>query len=163
MHEIERKFLLRRPARTIVAEAQAAGTLLETFAIEQRYLSDAGDWTLRCRRIIRPTSTTCFLTMKRRVTDRKCIELETVVDCRFYDQMASQCGPTLTKTRSKIEVGHHVWEIDIFDNPELAGLEIAEIELSSEKEKFAMPSWAGKDVTSQKRYKNARLVRQLAA
>jgi adenylate cyclase len=146
-----------------VAEAQADGSLLESFQIEQRYLGDAGRWTLRCRRIIRPSSTTCHLTMKRKVSDLKCVELETVVDCGFYDQMASQCGPTLVKTRHKIRHGDHVWEIDVFENPELAGLEIAEIELGCEDEAFAKPKWAGKDVTHRKRFKNSRLCEQLAA
>jgi adenylate cyclase len=32
---------------------------------------------------------------------------------------------------------------------------IAEIELSSETEQFELPSWAGREVTSEKRYYNS--------
>src|SRR3546814_11134170 len=76
--------------------------------------------------------------MKRRISNERCVELESPVDAQFYEDMASQCGPALTKTRSKITVGSHVWEIDVFDTPELWGTEIAEIELSSEGEEFAI-------------------------
>lgn len=163
IHEIERKFLLKHPAYLIIAEAEAKGVLIESFSIEQRYLSDAGDWTLRCRRITRENGYTCYLTMKRRISDQKAVELETEVDCLFYDQMASLCGPTLHKTRTKIQHQGHVWEIDVFHNPELNGLEMAEIELKAEDETFAKPKWAGKDVTCRKRFKNTRLVQRIAA
>src|SRR3546814_11629651 len=85
--------------------------------------------------------------MKRRISNERCVELESPVDAQFYEDMASQCGPALTKTRSKITVGSHVWEIDVFDTPELWGSEIAEIELSSEGEEFAIPSWLGTEIT----------------
>src|SRR3546814_6345048 len=73
--------------------------------IEQRYLEDAGEWTLRCRRTSTLNRVQCFLTMKRRISNERCVELESPVDAQFYEDMASQCGPALTKTRSKITVG----------------------------------------------------------
>src|SRR3546814_118797 len=121
MYEIERKFLLNRPAAEIILEARTAGHLVENLQIEQRYLEDAGEWTLRCRRTSTLNRVQCFLTMKRRISNERCVELESPVDAQFYEDMASQCGPALTKTRSKITVGSHVWEIDVFDTPELWG------------------------------------------
>src|SRR3546814_16810041 len=67
---------------------------------------------------------------------------------------SAQCGPAITKTRSKITVGSHVWEIDVFDTPELWGTEIAEIELSSEGEEFAIPSWLGTEINGARAYTN---------
>src|SRR3546814_5814863 len=66
------------------------------------YLEDAGEWTLRCRRTSTLNRVQCFLTMKRRISNERCVELESPVDAQFYEDMASQCGPALTKTRSKI-------------------------------------------------------------
>src|SRR3546814_1389479 len=97
------------------------------------------------------------LTMKRRISNERCVELESPVDAQFYEDMASQCGPALTKTRSKITVGSHVWEIDVFDTPELWGTEIAEIELSSEGEEFAIPSWLGTEITGDRDRKSTSL------
>src|SRR3546814_16669080 len=88
--------------------------------------------------------------MKRRISNERCVELESPVDAQFYEDMASQCGPALTKTRSKITVGSHVWEIDVLDTPELWGTEIAEIELSSAGEEFAIPSWLGPEITGER-------------
>jgi CYTH domain-containing protein len=164
MYEIERKFLLSRPAAEIILEARTAGHLVESHQIEQRYLEDTGEWTLRCRRTSTLNSVQCFLTLKRRISSERCVELESPVDVQFYEDMASQCGPALTKTRSKITVDSHVWEIDVFDTPELWGTEIAEIELSSEGEEFAIPSWLGAEITGDRAYTNeamAAKVRQI--
>jgi adenylate cyclase len=164
MYEIERKFLLNRAAAKIILEARNEGHLVESLEIEQCYLEGAGEWTLRCRRTSTVDSINCFITMKRRVSDQRCIELESHVDLQFYEDMASQCGPSLAKTRSKIAFGSHVWEIDKFKTPELFGMEIAEIELSDEGEEFAIPPWLGPEITGGRAYTNeamAAKVRQI--
>ena len=48
------------------------------------------------------------------------------------------------------------WDVDEFlgDN---AGLVVAEIELTSEDQPFARPSWLGKEVTEDSRYYNSNL------
>jgi adenylate cyclase len=50
----------------------------------------------------------------------------------------------------------HTWEVDEFhgDNE---GLVVAEIELKSENEDFAIPDWIGKEVTPDERYYNMNL------
>ena len=65
--------------------------------------------------------------------------------------------PLIEKTR--FVVGHegHAWEIDVFEG-ENSGLVVAEIELESADEEFALPAWAGEDVTGDVRYYNQRLV-----
>ena len=58
------------------------------------------------------------------------------------------------KHRYEIQVGKHVYEVDVFHG-ENEGLIIAEIELSSEQEVFEKPNWLGKEVTGDNRYYNS--------
>lgn len=66
--------------------------------------------------------------------------------------------PQIEKTRYHVPVGAHTWEIDVFagDNE---GLIVAEVELGSEDESFAMPEWAGREVSDDTRYYNVCLVK----
>lgn len=65
-------------------------------------------------------------------------------------------GPLIEKNRHFVEIAGKVWEIDEFfgDN---AGLIVAEIELEDEQESFAMPAWAGQEITPDLRYYNVSL------
>lgn len=63
----------------------------------------------------------------------------------------------IDKTRYIVPAGDgHIWEVDEFHG-ENEGLVLAEIELRSENEPFSVPLWAGKDVTSDRRYYNSYL------
>ena len=80
-----------------------------------------------------------------------------VADAReILDQLCSQ--PLLEKTRHYLRYGAHVWEIDVFEGDN-AGLIVAEVELSHPDEKFLKPAWAGEEVSHQRRYYNAYLVK----
>jgi adenylate cyclase len=68
-------------------------------------------------------------------------------------------GSVIEKTRHLVKHGAHTWEIDVFEGDN-AGLIVAEIELSEEKEMFELPEWAGKEVSEDPRYLNASLVTQ---
>ncbi len=50
-----------------------------------------------------------------------------------------------------------IWEVDVFEG-ENKGLIIAEVELKSENQKIKIPSWIGKEVTNDRRFRNANLV-----
>ena len=153
MYEIERKFLVRRPLSEIVAEAKRS-------RIEQCYLPGTGDWAIRARKRISDSGTVYLLTMKKRQSDRINVELETLVPQEMYAQIECVCGhDPLAKNR--YVVGR--WEIDEFLNPELDGLIVAEIELSSENEAVDMPDWLGEEVTGQYEYANASIARRLGA
>ena len=65
--------------------------------------------------------------------------------------------PIIEKTRFVVEHAGHAWEVDVFEG-ENSGLVVAEIELQSVDEAFALPTWAGEDVTGDVRYHNQRLV-----
>ena len=64
--------------------------------------------------------------------------------------------PMIRKTRYVVEYEGHVWEVDEFHDKN-SGLIVAEIELNSEDEKFIIPSWIEKEVTSDYRYLNSNL------
>ena len=65
--------------------------------------------------------------------------------------------PYIEKTRFHVMHEGHEWEIDVFagDND---GLIVAEVELDSLDEEFALPDWAGDDVSDDPRYYNVCLV-----
>jgi len=65
--------------------------------------------------------------------------------------------PFIEKTRYGIQVGTHVWEVDIFQG-ENEGLVLAEVELAHESEQFDLPDWVRKEVTDDSRYYNANLL-----
>ena len=159
-HEIERKFTVKWPLDTILAHSPP----VRRAQISQAYFSDSGDWTVRIRQKVCEGEATHYLTMKKRVNNIRCIEMETKITPEFYESMVLQCGPALTKVRYEIPAEDgHLWEVDAFDQPELDGLVLAEIELSDEDTTFQMPEWADTDVSDKKRYKNARLVKRLSA
>lgn len=58
------------------------------------------------------------------------------------------CPHKLEKTRYKVLVGNHVWDVDVFSS----GLVTAEIELFSEDEEFKRPDWLGEEVTGKPEY-----------
>lgn len=157
MHEIERKFLVTKPLTEIVGNDNDAFYR----NVEQCYLPDTGEWTVRVRRYTSPTGhfMNAVQTMKRKVNDRKCIELEHAVTQEYFEKVMGQCGKVLRKQRWQIMFGAHVWEIDYF--PQFDGLVVAEIELEDEEELFIHPDWLGKEVTQDKSYKNARMARRL--
>lgn len=67
-------------------------------------------------------------------------------------------GPVVEKTRHLVDVDGHTWEIDVFAGAN-APLVMAEIELGAADEEFAVPAWAGQDVSDDPRYYNVNLAR----
>ena len=65
-------------------------------------------------------------------------------------------GPVIEKTRTKIQQGAHLWEVDEFTG-ENRGLIIAEVELSDPAESVNPPPWIGAEVTGDPRYYNSNL------
>lgn len=66
--------------------------------------------------------------------------------------------PQITKTRYHVPYQGHTWEVDVFAG-ENQGLIVAEVELASEDEAFALPPWAGREVSDDARYYNVCLIR----
>jgi adenylate cyclase len=62
----------------------------------------------------------------------------------------------INKTRYELLIQDKLWEVDEYHSDNL-GLIIAEIELKSESEKFDLPNWIDKEVTSEAKYYNSNL------
>ncbi len=86
-------------------------------------------------------------------------EFEQAIPLEDTERLLLLCEPgVIDKVRHLARVGNHVWEIDVFHGAN-EGLVLAEIELGAEDESFAMPVWAGKEVTGDRRYYNSMLAR----
>lgn len=161
--EIERKFLLLRPASSIEREAINAGTLVSRIEIAQRFVQGTGEWVQRTRQVTdHKGKVTHFLTQKRRVSDLSSVEIEIPIAAEFYHQFTDHCGPMLRKRRIGINAGGMLWEIDRFHNPELEGLEMAEVELTHEGQAISKPDWLGLDVTHDPAYRNFQIAKRLS-
>jgi adenylate cyclase len=144
--EVEHKFL--------VADDSWREAVTGSSEIIQGYLARAGLATVR----VRLAGTRAFLTVKgpSRATARTEFEYEIPVDDARAMLAELADGPVIHKVRHLVPVGEHVWEVDVFAG-ENAPLVLAEVELGDPDEQFAVPGWAGADVSDDPRYFNANL------
>lgn len=182
MKEIERKFLLNVDLDYLLRATNTNddlydglhGTYYDLYTITQHYLKDTGDWAIRVRKKSRDvdygdgriTETEFVQTMKKRICDQSSIEIEEPITEEAFNFLAGDrtlTTPALIKKRHSIDYPNHkyTWEVDEFMNPEYMGLVVAEIELKKVDEVFPMPFWLGKEVTNEKKYRNARMARKL--
>jgi CYTH domain-containing protein len=143
--EIERKFLVQGDAwRT------TEGTIYR-----QGYLNTDKHRTVR----VRVVGDRGYLTVKGITRGATRREYEYPVPVEDASQMLDELceRPLIEKRRYRIAQGDVTWEIDEFVG-ENQGLTVAEVELESEDQAFAKPSWLGEEVTSDPRYYNANLV-----
>ena len=172
MNEIERKFLLNVDLPTLLEGTKTHpdkwGNLVDECRIEQHYLTDTGEWNIRVRKRIWYLAGEwrhcCVQTMKRRITDRKCWEVEEPITTEAFDFLAGNLtlsSPALIKNRYEIKYKGFIWEVDQFLNPEYSDMLVAEIELESEDQMFPLPFWVGKDITGDKHYRNARMAKKI--
>lgn len=145
MKEIERKFL-------VTSRAWKRG---KGVAYRQGYLSSTPERTVR----VRLAGKKAFLTVKGKGKGITRPEFEYPIPLRDAAELLAMCErPLIEKTRYRVKVGKHVWEVDDFHGDN-AGLVVAEIELKSEREQFVLPAWAGKEVSADPRYLNSRLAK----
>lgn len=145
--EIERKFLL---------QGEAWRSLGEPVLLRQGYLSADPARVVR----VRIQGEGAFLTIKGKSEGATRGEWEYPIPVNEAAELLDTlCQPPLIeKTRRRIPVGAHVWEVDEFLGAN-AGLVVAEIELGSEDEAFIKPDWIGTEVTQDARYFNSNLIR----
>ena len=142
--EIERKF---RVADTF----RPTGIGIE---MTQGYLSRDPNKTVR----IRTAGIQGFLTIKGKTEGVRRLEYEYEIPLAEAQELLALCDePLVEKTRYVENYAGHAWEVDVFHGAD-AGLIVAEIELASETEAFALPPWIGAEVTGLKRYYNAALI-----
>ncbi len=147
--EIERKFLVAGDFKQYISACEE---------ITQGYLSSVPSRTVR----IRIKGDKAYITIKGE-SDRKGVsryEWEKEIAVFEARELLKLCEPgIIDKVRHYVIYGNHTFEIDIFrgDNE---GLIIAEIELTEENEAFDKPGWLGEEVTGDKRYYNASLIKE---
>jgi CYTH domain-containing protein len=146
--EIERKFLVTGTAW----KDGASGTLLR-----QGYLSTIKERTVR----VRTEDHRAMLTIKGLTVGVSRLEFEYEIPLadavHMLDALCER--PLVEKTRYRIPVNGHTWEIDEFHG-ENEGLVVAEIELASADDTFDRPDWLGQEVSNDPRYFNANLIRE---
>ncbi len=154
--EIERKFLVQ-------------GTPWQDFdntgiIVKQGYLSTEAHCVVRvrlCTPLQKNEQHSAFITIKSRVTDVSSHEYEYAIpfhEAEFILNTLIENSP-VEKIRHRIPHGEAMWEVDEFLGVN-QGLAIAEIELKSEEESFALPPWLGEEVTHNMRYKNVELAKK---
>ena len=142
--EIERKFLL------------AASPLVKPIRrhkIRQGYIAREGGNVVR----IRQWDDRYILSVKTPTKGVGRYEIETDIGAAEADVLFAACAQVpLEKTRDIYPFGDHIWEVDIFTGAN-KGLIIAEVELTSEHDKVALPDWIGPEVTGFQKFYNANL------
>lgn len=142
--EIERKFLVRH------TDMLAAVTGTE---LSQGYLSHTPEATVR----VRIQADQAWLTVKGRNEGARRAEFEYPIPVEDARALLALCpAGRIEKTRYRLPLGPHVWEVDVFhgDND---GLVVAEVELDHEEEAIQPPDWLGEEVTDDPRYYNSAL------
>lgn len=142
--EIERKFLF---------DPLKLPPLGKPHTIKQGYVPAEGA-TVR----VRLKDDKAYLTLKGKAKALVRSEFEYEIPTKDAQAMLDElCAPPLIeKRRYEVMYEGHLWELDIFEG-ENEGLYLAEIELSSPDEHFALPPWVIKEVTDDRRYYNANL------
>ena len=144
--EIERKFLVKNYDWKRGSEG---------VVFQQGYLSTDSSRTVR----IRLEGKVGKLTIKGRKKGISGDEFEYDIplnDAKYL--LKNLCKqPTILKKRYKVYYRGLVWEVDVFQG-ENKGLVIAEVELKNPGQEIKIPNWVGKEVTSDRRFRNANLV-----
>lgn len=145
--EIERKFL-------VASDGWRRAGAGERF--QQGYLSVEPERTVR----VRLAGERAQLTIKGLTVGATRVEFEYDIPADEARELLALCIPPLIdKTRHRLLIGEHTWEVDEFHGVN-AGLVVVEVELASEDELVVLPEWVGEEVTEQPAYYNANLIRR---
>src|SRR5690554_4812986 len=150
--EIERKFLVTGDGWRAAAH--------DVLPMAQGYINDLGAMDRGAQKAsvrVRIQGDGAFLNLKSRELGSTRQEFDYPIPLDDARALLALCvGGVIDKRRHLVHHEGHLWEVDEFlgDN---AGLVVAEIELASADEHFALPSWAGHEVTDASRYYNLAL------
>ena len=140
--EIERRFLLKND--------DWKEFITKKISIEQGYLSKSlDDWIIR----IRFTGNDFKIAFKKHIESFTNFEFEYSIPQKDGETIMSNLSNTIKKERFYLEVEKKSWIIDCFKEKNYP-LEIAEIELSNEKEDLSLPSFISKEITGLKHFSN---------
>jgi len=144
--EIERKFIVDHNKWAELPKPSGTNYL-------QGYLNDTPGKTIR----VRIAGDKAFLTIKGQMMNTVRNEFEYMIPVQDAKEILKLFAPNhVEKVRFRILFNQKTWEIDVFGG-ENEGLILAEIELSSVGETFAIPSWVGREVTNDPRFLNSYL------
>ncbi|WP_159718302.1 CYTH domain-containing protein [Geminicoccus flavidas] len=148
--EIERKFLVRSAGwREAVTGCRK---------LRDGLLARFGDGKVR----IRIEADKAWMTVKGPRVGIVRAEFQYEIPYLEGEAMLTLCdGPILEKTRHLVPFEGFTWEVDVYENA-LQGLIIAEIELQHADQAFSLPSWVGREVTFDPRYKKANIFKLYA-
>ena len=158
--EIEHKYLIARPDPAVLLSQPGVRVL----SIEQVYLRSEPGVTRRVRRTSENGEVHYYRTEKRRISTMSAYEDESEISLPEYSAAVRESDPKrriIRKTRYKIPFGGFLCEIDVY--PFWKDRAILEIEVPSEGTNPPVPDFVTvlKDVTSDRRYKNAALAKGL--
>ena len=140
--EIERRFLIKND--------NWEKFITKKIFIEQGYLSkNLDDWIIR----IRFTGKEYKIALKKHIKSFTNFEFEYSIPRKDGEKIMSNISNKIKKERFFLEVEKKSWIIDCFKENNYP-LEIAEIELSNEKENFNLPSFISKEITGLKNFSN---------
>jgi len=140
--EIERRFLIKND--------NWKEFINKKIYIEQGYLSKSLDgWIIRVRLIGKNSK----IALKKHIKGFTNFEFEYSIPRSDAETIMSDLSSTIKKERFFIEVEKKSWIIDCFKEKNYP-LEIAEIELSDEKEDLLLPSFISKEITGLTNYSN---------
>ena len=140
--EIERRFLLKND--------NWKEFVTKKIYIEQGYLSKSlDDWISR----IRFTGKDFKIALKKYIKGFTSFEFEYSIPRSDGEKIMSNLSNIIKKERYYLEVEKKSWIVDCFKEKNYP-LEIAEIELSNEKEDFSLPSFISKEITGLKYFSN---------
>ena len=140
--EIERRFLIKND--------NWKEFITKKIFIEQGYLSKSlDDWIIR----IRFTGKDFKISFKKHIESFTNFEFEYPIPRKDGETIMSNLSNTIKKERYFLEVEKKCWIIDCFKENNYP-LEIAEIELSNEKEDLNLPSFISNEITGLTRYSN---------
>lgn len=151
--EIERKFLLKTD------EWKAYVT--QTHVIKQGYLQSGLDASQKSSVRVRISNKQANINVKSAELSAVRQEFEYEIPLHDAEQMLKTlcADKAIEKTRFYVPYASHLWEIDIFSGDN-AGLQMAEIELTSLDEIFEKPDWIGAEVSHDERYYNNYLIKK---
>lgn len=148
--EIERKFL--------VCSDDWRAAVIASCSYRQAFLARTGESSVRVRR----SDNHATIAVKGPRYGIARYEFEYPIPVADADHMLGRMSvtPIIEKVRHRVEHSGMIWEVDVYRG-EAFGLVLAEIELNSIGQPFALPRWVGADVTDDHRYRSEGIVRGL--
>ena len=159
--EIERKFLIAMPDLNWLSSVAEATEITQTYLRSTPLFS-----TNRIRKRGRDGRYTYTHTRKRRITDVTRVEIEKEISEQEYLDLLKEADPsrhTIEKTRYCLDYEGQTFEIDIF--PFWTTQAYLELEMRSEDQEIRFPPQIRilREVSSDSRYHNAELARNIPA